>query len=248
MNIYHYTSFDSANKMLTKEGIKIKAYHYSKYGNDDYEWTKEIVTPIIAEICAEKGWYFDIEDPVDPFIISFCKTENYDYMWEYFDRDQSGVTLVFDRVIIENHAYKDLNPDAFMDCIYTDNEKEMKSFLLGFGWDNYNIETINDQQGDLKDISTFIIKPKYREEMECRYVIPHRKVIYFSSDENLSEEEIGQMDYKNIVFPKEALVGITIGPQSEVGTEEVWEILKQNGYSDKIVVKKCKLLQEIINN
>ena len=238
MNIYHYTSFDSANKMLTKEGIKIKAYHYSKYGNDDYEWTKEIVTPIIAEICAEKGWYFDIEDPVDPFIISFCKTENYDYMWEYFDRDQSGVTLVFDRVIIENHAYKDLNPDAFMDCIYTDNEKEMKSFLLGFGWDNYNIETINDQQGDLKDISTFIINPKHRNELECRYVILHRKYIYISSDGEFDEEEIGKTDYVEILFPQEALVGIIIGPQSDVKPEEILDILRQNGYGNHIKINK----------
>lgn len=238
MDIYHYTNFNAMEKILTESGLNFKAFYYSKYGEEDYEWTKKIVTPIIEEICAEKGWYFDIDDNIDPFFISFCRINNSDYMWECFNRDPSGVALILDRSIIEKQAYKDSSPDAFMDCFYTDSKEEMKSFLLGLGRNTYIVETINDQQGDLKDISTFIIKPKYREEMECRYVIPHRKVIYFSSDENLSEEEIGQMDYKNIVFPKEALVGITIGPQSEVGTEEVWEILKQNGYSDKIVVKK----------
>ena len=224
--------------MLTKEGIKIKAYHYSKYGDDDYEWTKEIATPVIKGICIEKGWYFDIDDPNDPFFISFCKTENYDYMWECFNRDQSGVALVFDRIIIENHACKDLNPDAFMDCIYTDNPKEMKSFLLDFGWDNYNIETINDQQGDLKDLSTFIIKPKHMNELECRYVILHRKNMYFSSDGEFDEEEIGKTDYVEILFPKEALVGVIIGPQSDVEPEEIVDILRQNNYGDHIKIDK----------
>lgn len=238
--IYHYTSFDSIKSMLTNEGINIRAYHYSKYGDDDYKWTKDIVTPVIEEICAEKGWYFDLEDPVDPFLISFCKCENSDYMWNHFDRDPSGVALILDRALIAKHANKDLNPDAFMDCIYTDNKDEMKSFLIGFGWNTYIVETIDDQQSDLKDISTFIIKPEFREEIECRYVIPHRKITSFSSDGDFSEEEIGKMDYREVVFPKEAIVGITIGPQSDVEPEEILEILKQNDYSDKVEVNKVQ--------
>lgn len=241
MNIYHYTRFDSVESMLTNEGICIKAYHYSKYGDDDYAWTERIVTPIIADICAEKGWYFDPEDPVDPFLISFCKCENSNYMWDCFDRTSDGVALIFDRALIEEFACKDLDPDAFMDCIYTDNREEIRCFLLGLGRHNYIVESINDEQGDLKDISTFIIKPRYREEIECRYIIPHRKIISFSSDGNFSEEEIGKMDYREVVFPKEALVGIIISPQSDVEPEEILEILRQNDYnSDEVEVNKVQ--------
>ena len=238
MNIYHYTNFDSVKSMLTNEGINIKAYHYSKYGDEDYAWTERIVTPIIANICVDKGWYFEVEEPIDPFLICFCKSENSEYMWEYFNNTPSGVALILNRELIEKHACKDFNPDVFMDCIYTDNREEIRSFLLGLGWNNYIVETINDEQGDLKDISTFIIKPKFREEMECRYVIPHRKITSISSDGEVSEEDIGKMDYREVVFPKEALVGITIGPQSDVKPEEILEILKQNDYNANIEVKK----------
>ena len=46
------------------------------------------------------------------------------------------------------------------------------------------------------------------------------------------------MDYIEIVFPKSALVGVKIGPLSDVKIEEIVEILKQNNYSDDIVIEK----------
>ena len=87
MFVYHYTNIDAINAILTNEGLNIKAFHYSKYDKNDYAWAIEFVTPIIKEICLEKGWYFDIEEPVDPFFISFCKNETSDNMWKYFGDD-----------------------------------------------------------------------------------------------------------------------------------------------------------------
>lgn len=240
MEIYHYTCFDSIKTILTNEGIKFKAYHYLKYKNDDYAWSEKIVMPIIKEICEENEWYFDEDEPVDPFLISFCKSENSDYMWECFMNNcDSGVALIFNRTIIEEYAYKDHNPDIFMDCVYLDDIREIKSFLLGCGWDKYSAHTINDQHGDLKDISTFLIKPKFSQELECRYVVPYRKkVVFLSSLNDFIKEKIGNMDYIEIVFPKSALVGVKIGPLSDVKIEEIVEILKQNNYSDDIVIEK----------
>lgn len=187
-HIYHYTTFECLENMLTDKGINVKAFHYSKYGTLDYGWTVKIVTPIIEEICQEKGWYFDIDDPIDPFFVSFCKVENSGRMWNNFGDNYCGVQLVFNNEVLEKFALKDNNPDVCLDCIYTNKEEDMKAFLLGKGWESYLVHTDNDKQGDIKDISVFILKQCLSCEQEYRYMIPHHKITHASYTEGFSEE------------------------------------------------------------
>lgn len=237
--IYHYTKYECFKDMLTAEGINVKAFHYSKYGIMDYEWTIEIVAPVIEEICQENGWYFDINDPVDPFIISFSKLENSGRMWKILGDEYYGVQLVFDDEKLEKFAQRNHNPDVFMDCIYTNKKEDMKTFLLGRGWQNYLVHTNNDEQGDLKDISVFILKQNLYYEQEYRYIIPYRKKIHASYTEGLSEEIIESGDCRFVLFPKEALVGVNIGSRSDIEKEEVMDLLGKYGYND-VEVKKVE--------
>lgn len=242
-HIYHYTTFECFENMLTDKGINVKAFHYSKYGTLDYGWTVKIVTPIIEEICQEKGWYFDIDDPIDPFFVSFCKVENSGRMWNDFGDNYYGVQLVFNNEVLEKFALKDNNPDVCLDCIYTDEKEDMKAFLLGKGWESYLVHTVNDKQGDLKDISVFILKQCLFYEQEYRYMIPHYKVIHSSYTEGFSEEIIEPGDYRYVLFPKDALVGINIGSRSDVEKKEILDLLEKYGYND-IEVKKMEVEYE----
>ena len=105
----------------------------------------------------------------------------------------------------------------------------MKSFLLNDGWKKYSNHTINNVQGDLEEISTFIMKPKFRDENECRYIIPYHKVTHFSNG-TIWDEEFKRGKYLDLKFPKDVLIGINIGYKSNISISEVKSYLETKGY------------------
>ena len=74
-------------------------------------------------------------------------------------------------------------------------------------------------------------------------MIPHYKVIHSSYTEGFSEEIIEPGDYRYVLFPKEALVGINIGSRSDVEKKEILDLLEKYGYHD-IEVKKMEVEYE----
>ena len=80
--------------------------------------------------------------------MSFPKIENSGRMWRDFGDSYQGVQLVFNNDVLENFLLKEYNPDVYLNYIYTNNEEDMRTFLLGKGWESYLVHTVNDEQGD----------------------------------------------------------------------------------------------------
>lgn len=229
MKIYHHTKSDNLQSILLDNGVCLRAYHYSKYRSGDYAWTKGKVGTLIKGICLINGYDYDKTDTIDPFILCFSNEGKSSSMWKKFGRSYKGIQIVLDKKIIIQYANKSSNPDVLMDCIYTNKINRMKSFLLQDGWRKYPHHTINNLQGDLEEISTYIMKPKFQEENECRYIIPYHKVTHFSNG-IFWDERIARGKYLELLFPKEALIGINIGYKSKISINQVKSVLENKGY------------------
>lgn len=229
MEIYHYTKTDNLWSILLDDGICLRAYHYSKYRSGDYAWTKRKVGKIIEKICFYNGYTYDKTDTTDPFILCFSYNGESTLMWERFGKYYKGIQLVFEKELIIQSSIKNTNPNVIMDCIYTNCIKRMKSFLLHDGWRKYPYHTINNLQGDLEEISTYIMKPKFQDENECRYIIPYHKVTHFSNG-IIWDESLTRGEYRELMFPKEVLIGINIGYKSKIKIDELKSVLENKGY------------------
>ena len=229
MKIYHHTKLDNLQSIFLDDGVYLRAYHYSKYRSGDYAWTKGKVGVLIKKICFKNGYDYDRMDTTDPFILCFSNKGKSSTMWKKFGCSYKGIQIVLDKNIVIQYANKSINPDVLMDCIYTNNINRMKSFLLNDGWKKYSNHTINNVQGDLEEISTFIMKPKFRDENECRYIIPYHKVTHFSNG-TIWDEEFKRGKYLDLKFPKDVLIGINIGYKSNISISEVKSYLETKGY------------------
>lgn len=227
MELYHYTAIKNYSEIIQKECICLRAYHYSKYRSGDYAWIKRKIATLIKHICIDNGFSYDKTDVTDPFILCFSKNKN--SLWKTFGKDYKGVQLIFNKETIAQYANKDQNPHVLMDCIYTCNKNRMRDFLLMDGYENYPYPTQNQLQGDLEEISAFIMKLKFRHEEECRYIIPYHKNTYYSNNE-IKDEYICRGDYKELSFPKESLIGIRIGYKSAQYLNDVKLHLENCGY------------------
>lgn len=229
MNLYHYTELKNLQSILVDNGIFLRAHHYSKYRSGDYAWTKKKVRILIKKICLINGYEYDKTDVLDPFILSFSNNGKSSLLWRRFGDFNKGIQLVFDKEIILQKANRECNPDVLMDCIYTNRYRKMRSFLVNEGWKKYPCHSINKIQDDLEEISTFIMKPKFRDENECRYIVPYHKLTHFSNG-IIWDENIARGEYVELMFPKEALIGINIGYKSKISIDEVKSFLGIKGY------------------
>ena len=266
-SVYHYTSICNdfepvLSSILHPDWIDLRATYYLKFNKDDYLWVKNHKDNIIKELCEEKGLDYE-EDSFDfkPYIISFCTNGRSDYMWDKYANNQHGVMLEFNQDVLRETHHNELfgkpgtvELDCFCPCLYVDEKggepdlSEIRSSLLG------SVEKI-DECGIGKwtfqeklGLAMNAVKKRdpYSKEEEWRYITlyPVASVAQYNPDSvdlcDISEPDAPPSEwYKHILFPKEALVGITVGSKvSNYNYKCVKNIAERCGFSPNIIHKQ----------
>lgn len=234
MEIYHHTKYENLEKIIKKEGLSFRGSYYEEFSDTDYKWTKEIVSPIIKNICDKHSVEYEEDSSFCPIVICFGKSSNSDYMWTKYADKYRGVQLILNSSKIKEYATKKL--DYFGSCRYLKTQEQMKKFIEAEYV--YPIECVNDYQYNMEAISVLIKQPNYEVEEEFRYTHAYSKLFSISYENYLKKgdkafevcipEENDKERY--VCFPKDALIGIRIGYNSSNKLEEVKLLLSENGY------------------
>ena len=238
--LYHHTRYEVLDKIIRQDGIVFKGSYFEKFDNEDYKWTKSKSALIIKRICEEGDYEYCEDSAYQPIIISFCKEGNSDYMWENYANHNKGVQVISDYKTISSFALDKL--DYLGECVYIEDAQEIDDFLMDYLCHLKQI-CINDHQYNLEALSGFIKKPKYAEESEVRYIHTYPYVFKAHPDGKggcvFEETKPSEEDKELYVyFPKEALLGISLGCESEHTLEDIHSLLNDRGYNaDEIELK-----------
>lgn len=251
--VYHYTKIKNIEGIIRNDAIHLYSAFFRKYAKEDYLWIKNSSKDVVKEICKEQNWPYDEEVlTLKPYFISFCLDENSSYMWQNYADAGKGIKLIFNKELLKkcNHLNPKGNGDyipaieATLPCIYIENKSFLKKQLM----DNINIDDL--QSWDYFDRLRFLVsaikqtKP-YAEEQEYRHV--HLELVestatynngnfYFQNNEGPIEKKDMGIE---ILFPKEILVGIELGPNTV--QEELCRVqnyVKSIGYDYRIVTRR----------
>ena len=239
--LYHHTRFDTLKLILTPDGISFRGSYYDKFDNNDYQWTKREVAPIIKELCESSGEPYDSDSSFRPIIISFGQEPCSDYMWTHYADDYSGVQIVLDYAEIKKYALSKL--DYLHECVYMKDKVDMADFLANFT--NLEVESVNHMQMNYEAISCLIKRPEFDKEKETRYIHSYPYLFsidyadYLAGKEDSFKEVSSEYDKKEhfINLPKSALLGMTVGYKSTDRLKEVEEHLASCGFN----VSKIKI-------
>lgn len=170
--VYHHTKYDNLRKIITNKDVSFRGSYFEKFNQDDYEWTKQVASPIIKKICNERGYEYIGDSSFKPIIISFGQEAESICMWKEYADDYNGIQLILDYKIIKNYADKRL--DYFNKCIYlNDNTSdEIEDYLRNSLSELRNID-INNYQYNLEALSGLIKQNKFGKENEIRYIHPY---------------------------------------------------------------------------
>lgn len=234
MEVYHYTKLDVLFKIVKQDGLHFKSTRYDRFvGVEEFEWSKSLITPIIKELVGDT-YDGNMHFKLRPFIISFCKNGDSDYMWEKFADKNKGVVICLDDNMILKTSLKDQNPDLYLDCFYSTRGCEIRKWLIDTFHNEYLTPTENCIQDDYEALSTLIKQdyPSLVDENEKRYVILNHDCIHFSPDniegseiENTQGQEKCCGSLTHVVhFPHCTLLKVIVG--SEVSKKDYRKVLK----------------------
>lgn len=250
--IYHYTKIQNIDGIIKNDAIRMFSTFFSKYANNDYLWIKNFSKFVVKDICEENKWPYDEDElTLKPYFISCCLDDNSSYMWKKYADDGKGVKIIFNKDLFkscdhlipnEHGGYSDAI-EATLPCIYIKDKSSLKQQLL----DNIDIEDLRswDYLDRLRFLASAIKQAKpYKEEKEFRHVHLYSIAFtteyndgnpYFQDDEGPVEDEDMRI---TILFPKEMLVGIELGPNTtQEEFRQVQNYIKSIGYSPNIVTR-----------
>lgn len=244
--LYHHTSFDAFESIVTHNGLNFRASRYSNYTNGEYEWIKDKAYTAVKEMCREHRASFD-NDPLgfNPYIICFCEEGLSKKMWDSYVNEGYGIQIGVDADELLNKSLPDQNPDVFVKCTYISEEESEDNTCLKRAinqiYDGYKAES--DFQDDLLLCASCIKQKEFEYEKEYRYMIPCYNEIHASLDKNgevVFSEEMennqnveanGDRKYRYKSFPKETLVSVRLGySMTDEQLEKVRQYLINSGY------------------
>lgn len=246
--LYHHTRYEVLEQIIKEDGVSLRGSYFEKFNNEDYEWTKDKCSPIIKKICEDKGYEYSDDSPYQPIIISFCKESNSGYMWENYADNYKGIQIILDYEKVASSAYDKL--DYLDECVYIEGEQEIEDYLRNH-LRNLRQICVNDYQYNLEALSGFIKKPNFAVESEIRYIHAWPYMFKVHPDRQggcVIEETKPDKDDKEcyVLFPKKALLGLSLGCESEHTLEEVRSLLHDRGYNiDEIELKLQKRNVEV---
>ena len=234
MKIYHHSKYENLEKIITKEGLSFRGSFYKEFNATDYKWTQRVVSRIIKRICKQRKVIYEEDSNFKPIIISFGLDSASDYMWTKYAQEYNGIQLILDSDIIAQVAYS--NFDYFARCHYMRKRGRMKKFIEQM---TYPIECINDIQTNLESVSALIKPLRFKRENEIRYIRDYSKLVELNYE---SFMKIGDRSFvdcfpsyddceRYVCFPKEALIGVTIGYKSSEKLDVVKNILENCNYN-----------------
>lgn len=234
MEVYHHTKYENLKKIIKREGLSFRGSYYEEFSDTDYKWTKEIVSPIIKNICDRSSVGYNEDSSFCPIVICFGKSSNSDYMWTKYADKYSGVQLILNSNKIKEYAINKL--DYYNFCRYLEEKEQIGKFLETENV--YPIECKNDCQYNLEAISVLIKSPEFAVEEEFRYVHAYSKLSsvnyenYLEKENDAFEECVPDEDdiERFVCFPKETLIGIRLGYNSSGRLNEVKQLLSDNAY------------------
>ena len=232
--LYHHTRYEVLDKIITEEGISLRGSYFEKFDNEDYKWAKSKSAPIIKRLCEEEGCEYCDDSTYQPIILSFCKESDSDYMWENYADHYKGVQIILDYEKVDSFAYDRF--DYLDECIYIEDEQKIEQYLKEHLCNLRQI-CVNNYQYNIEALSGFIKKTPYAVELEIRYIHPYSVLFNAYSDGKggcVIEESKPTDDNKEcyMLFPKEALLGVSLGCESEHTLEEVHHFLQVRGYGE----------------
>lgn len=241
--VYHHTKFENLVKIIKSGCIKFRGSYYEKFNYKDYKWTKEYASSIIEKICIDRGHEYTNDSSFKPIIISFNQEEESDYMWKEYADGYRGIQLVLDYDAIRAYAKQHL--DYFNECEYMNSKEEIEVFLKG-SMDKLEVIAVNDYQSNLEALSGLIKRTDCKQETEIRYVHPYSKMVSVNYEEfkekgdgafcEIKPEEDDEECF--VIFPKEILLGITVGYEVSNKIEEVKYYLQKCGFDiNKMEIK-----------
>ena len=243
MTLYHYTVLRDEDhnlllqKILKSEEISLRGTYFAKFSDKDYGWIKKYSKKVVKKICEDNNEFYDI-DMLDcrPYIISFSPNGKSSYLWKKYGNKGYGMKLAFDGSILINAHATDEEIDCLLPCKYLIKKRNIER----------NIQKVAQHENlagwgffeRLKMAVVAMKNHKFEKEEEYRYISLHRDIGTFCQgifqDYQVSPNEW----YKYITFPKNALVGITLGVKTtEKDYQEIREYVKKCGLDPKIVIK-----------
>lgn len=255
--LYHHTTFDAFESIVTYKGLNFRASRYSNYTNGEYEWIKNKAYTAVKEMCWEQGVSFE-NDPLDfnPYIICFCEEGFSKKMWNKYANEGYGIQIGVDADMLLGYSLPDQNPDVFVKCAYISEKQSEDNTSVKWAinqiYDGYKAES--DFQDDLLLCASCIKQKEFEYEKEYRYMIPCYNEIHASLDKNgevvFSEEMennqnvevIGDRKYRYECFPKEALVSVRLGYlMKDEQLEKVRQYLINSGYDiERICIERIE--------
>ena len=242
--LYHYTELQYLKQIVNPDNICMKATYYKKYNQNDYKWIKTYAEPIVEKICKQLKLEYDPDClSYSPYIISFSTEPDSKNMWDSFASKGKGLVLKFKReALLQNAHYS--NAELMIPCSYVkakdaskieeDILKIYKSRDLG----------MYPEQDKIAFAAIGILPKRYCKQNEVRYV----KLCQWVSTVRIVDGEIrvephdvqkADWDKERIIFPKDALAGITFGKRvSREKYNEGVEYLIGCGIPKEIISKK----------
>ena len=239
--VYHYTKLKYLQDIIKPDGCIWLARYYKYFSLKDYEWIRNEAHPIIEEICKERKWWYDPNFPMyKPYIISFCKSIDSQYMWKYFGDNGKGINIVVDEIVLEENAtLQSKTPALLIPCEYINpkwTKNKLKEKILKIA----ESKTVAELQDDdrLLYSAIGILNNSYWKQKEIRYVTIENRVSSINWENSnvkvvpfvLPRNEWG----KFIPFPKELIKGIILGRETtEEQFKDVTNYLIKSGYKIK---------------
>ncbi len=226
--------------MIKSDGIEWLARYYKYFSQTDYAWIRDDARPIIEEMCVANNWKFDPDfEMYRPYLISFCRCENSDYMWERFGENHEGIIIAINEDVLRKEAtLLSKIPALLVLCEYI--SKKWNKILL--------IDSINKiakaidlcpDDDKLLFASVGLMQGCLNEEQEVRYVTIEQKIADYILDNNGDIKKIPfepKVYERYIHFPKEMLSRIIIGrDNTSQDYEDVKNYIVSCGYSPDIV-------------
>lgn len=244
--LYHYTFLQNLYNIVKPNGLIWLARYYKYFNEKDYEWIRNEAQPIVLEICKEHNWSFDPDlQMLRPYIISFCKSPNSEYMWKYFGNDNHGVNLVISEDVLRKEAtLLSENPSIIILGEYIKakwTRTELKKSILKIA-ESKLLHNCHDEDRML--FATIgLLRNHYWRQKEIRYITIEKnfaKVEYNNGEITLIPYEVPKSEYdKFISFPKDLLHRVILGKETSQRDFENASIYLANcGYPPSVIRKQ----------
>lgn len=172
--LFHYTGLENIDKILKDDGVSLMATRYGFFSDKlEYVWAKEHILPHLPSIAEQCDNVYAPEHQVHPYVASLSNLEDNLNMWRLYGNDGKGVSLVFDKALLDKFVY-DRNSEVLnivaMSVTYTDEDNILKTIADTYNKFAEEYGSVNNIADDFLSTAAFIKHKSYAMESEYRLV------------------------------------------------------------------------------